>query len=290
MKINKVKSILEKNGIIFDSIEEIIDGCDCTVATINIDGITYYFKFLDKSLYEKLLLEVDVVKYLKERSISVPSYYEKDKREVFKDEEYTFYASEKVRGKKLSTNITKSILEDIIKNISKMHKELVNYPIDDISILEKESDYDRLKDFYENKRDFLDESGLIEFVESILKLSSDNNYSLIHADLNFRNIFIDNNKFSSFIDFTDLRVGNLEDDLGKFWQNILYLENISEEDITKLENIYENNLGRKINHNNLIISTVYRIIYRYYSMIENKEDTPDEYLEKTKKILKKITY
>ena len=49
----------------------------------------------------------------------------------------------------------------------------------------------------------------------------------------------------------------------------------------KLLKKYESNLKVKINRNNIIISTIYRIIYRCYTM----KNISNEYLNKTLKII-----
>ena len=76
-------------------------------------------------------------------------------------------------------------------------------------------------------------------------------------------------------------MGYLEDDLGKLWQNFLYLDCFNINLSKKLLKKYESNLKVKINRNNIIISTIYRIIYRCYTM----KNISNEYLNKTLKII-----
>ena len=43
-----------------------------------------------------------------------------------------------------------------------------------------------------------------------------------------------------------------------------------------------------IDENSLVISIVYRIIYRYFCSVNNKENCENNYLDKTKKVLEKV--
>lgn len=288
MEISKLIKLLDDN-IKYDSIEEIINGDCCIVFKVKINDEIYYFKFLRKDMYKNILLEIDVVDYLNNNGVLVPRYYSQNSKKIFSDDEYVFYATKEVDGEKSSRLVDYNLMKDIIENVAIMHKELRRYPINNIYYLERETDFRRLQRFIYDNNDFLNKYELKDFINRCLKyddLSDD--YMLIHADLNFRNIFVKDNKFSSFIDFTDMRIGCKEDDLGKLWQNILYLDNINIDDLKEFRIIYENILKDNININNLIISCVYRIIYRYYYMIKNREEISDDYLDKTKKVLEKV--
>lgn len=282
MKINK-------NIINYSQIEKEIVGDNCIIIPVIVDDNRYFFKILNKSMLDRVLVEIDVVDFLREKGILVPSYYSKDNKRVFEDRDYIYYGSKEVKGAKTSNEVTYHELESIVENVAKMHKELINYSIENITCLEKSNDYDRLKKFYETHKEFLIENNLIEYVERVLERKINNNsFSVIHSDLNFNNIFISNGSFSSFIDFTDIKIGYLEDDLGKLMQNILYLENISTEELKRLKEIYEKTSNRSIDENSLVISIVYRIIYRYFCSVNNKENCENNYLDKTKKVLEKV--
>ena len=278
-----------KSIINYSYIEKEIPGDNCTVIPVIIDDNRYFFKVLNKSMLDKVLLEISVVDYLNDKGILVPSYYSKDNKKVFSYEESIYYGSKEVKGVKASNIVTYKALESIVENIAKMHKEISNYPIENITCLEKNNDSDRLRKFYKEHKEFLIENNLIEYVENLLvKNTSTNRFYIIHSDLNFNNIFIDNGEFSSFIDFTDIKLGYLEDDLGKLWQNILYLENINSNELNKLKKIYENVSNQHIDENSLTTSIVYRIIYRYFCAVDNKENYESNYLDKTKKIIRKV--
>ena len=63
----KLKIILKKNGIFFEEVDEIIDNDQCIVLPIKIKNELYFFKFLDKEMYNKICLEVNIVNKLNEK-------------------------------------------------------------------------------------------------------------------------------------------------------------------------------------------------------------------------------
>ena len=280
-----LKEIFEKENIPVEKLGEIQNGCDGIIVPVTISNEKYFFKFLPLTFEDRIEREIGIVELLRKEDIKVPSYYHKNNQVLFKTEDQVFYASKEVSGKKADQQVTKPLLEDIMRNIARMHKVLKKIPIKD----KKESDLDRFKKFYKKEKDFFEEQGLSSYIESILERNYDEEeYSYIHADINFRNIFAQDDKVTSFIDFTDLRVGYLEDDLGKLFQNILYL-NLSEQEIQELIRIYEEELGQRINQRNLLVSIVFRILYRYYCFVKNNEGDIKEYKGQTEKILQKIT-
>lgn len=273
------------NEIIKNStIEDIIKGCDGEILQVNISGEVVYFKFLPKEFKERIEREVMIVSRLKDNNCKVPSYYTYNDKIIFEDNNQVFYGTKKVDGIPSTNHITKELLEEIMIEIARMHKVLKTINVEG----KKESDIDRFKKFYEESKEFFKEHNLDTYIETVLNRTYEQEeYTYIHADINFNNIFIDNNHLSSFIDFTDLRVGYKEDDLGKLFQNILYL-NLDKEFLERLISIYENELGEKVNRDNLLISVIFRLMYRYYSFVKNKEDNIEEYKIKTEKILQKI--
>ena len=281
----KIKELLEKNNIVVDKVDEEIKGSDGIIVPVVISNKKYFFKFLPISFQERLEREIGIVEILRGQDIKVPNYYKKNNQVIFQEEDEIFYASEEVPGKKVENNISFSLLEDIMIQVARMHKVLKEIPVAG----KKESDIDRLRKFYKKEKRFFEEHHLSTYIESIIDRQYDEeDYSYIHADINFRNIFAQDDKVTSFIDFTDLRVGYLEDDLGKLFQNILYLD-LSEQEIQELIKVYEQELGQRINQRNLLVSIIFRIIYRYHSFVINKEGNIEEYKGHTEKILQKLT-
>lgn len=278
----KIKHSLKINNIRYNKLLENYNSNSSIVSKIELNGIIYYFKFFDKSFYDKLLLEVKCVSLLNMKLYLFPQYYEKDGKNVFVGEQCVFYATKEVKGNNFNRNFSENLLLDIIEKVSLFHNEVTNLEIKSVNLLEKSNDYQRLSKFFIENRSFLSKYKLLGYVERTLNLEPEpSKFFLIHADLNLNNIFSISDKVSSIIDFTDMKMGYLEDDLGKLWQNFLYLDCFNINLSKKLLKKYESNLKVKINRNNIIISTIYRIIYRCYTM----KNISNEYLNKTLKII-----
>jgi len=282
MKAKEQEKILKLFSV--DSFGKKIQGCDgCIIPTV-IYGKKVYFKFLPKEWKDRIKKEIEIVKILKNNGCKVPEYFEFNKNIIFEDDDEIFYASYEVSGIPYVEDMNIDILKDIVIELARMHKVLKKIPVDD----EKESDINRFHTFYNNNRLFFENENLSLFIDDILEnVFEEEAYSYIHADVNFRNIFVQDGHLTSFIDFTDLRVGYLEDDLGKLFQNILYLD-LTGDKLNELILAYEKELGQKINRDNLLLSIIFRIMYRYFGFVNNNEGNKEEYKEKTERILQKI--
>ena len=270
------------NNIPVQKTEDEIKGFDGIILPVVIDNKRFYFKFLPKEFKMNIEREIKTVEELKKNNCNVPIYYKKDNKSIFEIDNQICYATLEVPGIQFNKNVNKDLLKPIITELAKMHRVLKNIPV----LEEKESDLDRFHSFYEKNKIFFKKNGLEKYIESVLSKDYNNEDVIyIHADVNFRNIFVENEDIY-FIDFTDLRVGYIEDDLGKLFQNILYL-NLSDEELNELIKIYEQELGNKINNDNLVLSIVFRIMYRYFCFVNNCEGNINEYKNQTEKILKK---
>ena len=259
-------------------------GCDGSIIPVEVDGKKAYFKFLPQEFKERLEREVRIVKRLKEENCKVPDYYEQDGQVIFEQGEEVYYASYEVPGTPAYLNMNFDLLKEIMVELAKMHKVLRTIPLEG----KKESDINRFRKFYEKNKNFFQRQGFSNKIERVLEREyEEEEYSYIHADINFKNIFVENNHITSFIDFTDLRIGYLEDDLGKLFQNILYLD-LTDEELEELIKVYEQELGQKVNRKNLLVSILFRIMYRYFGFVKNKEGNIEEYKGKTEQILQKI--
>lgn len=279
----RTREIIKKHFPV-EKLEDEIKGCDGFIIPAIIEGNKIYFKFLPKEFKRRIEKEIEVVKILKRKGCKVPDYFEANGQVIFEDTNIIFYASYEVPGISCERKINFDILKDIMIELSKMHKVLKEISIEG----KKESDLDRFKEFYKKNIFFFQQEKLCTFVEKILDRDyEEEEYYYIHSDINFKNIFMENEHVTCFIDFTDLRIGYLEDDLGKLFQNILYL-NLNDNELEDLINIYEKELGKKVNRKNLLLSIVFRMMYRYYNFINNNEGNKEEYRIRTEKILQKI--
>ena len=279
------KDIFFNNNIPVEKIENEIGGSDGIVLPVIIHNERFYFKFVPNDFKERIEKEIEIVEELGKHGCNVPIYYSMENKKIFEIDNKVFYASKEVPGIIFDKNIEKNLLDKIIIEIAKIHKVLKKIEVKE----EKKSDLDRLQEFYNSNTEFFKKYDLVKYIENILsKNYKEEEYIYIHSDINFRNIIVDENKDIYFIDFTDMRVGYLEDDLGKIFQNILYLD-LTKDEIYELIKAYERELNYKINIDNLILSIVFRIIYRYFCFVNNKEGNIEEYDIETKKVLKKIS-
>ena len=283
---DKVKDFLDRNNILYDNISRVFLGSDCYLVPVTIAGEMYYFKFLDKCYEKAIKLEINAVNYLRNNGVKVPEYF-LDRIFIYGD--YAIYATKEVKGIPIRNSISYETLQDAVRNIALLHKAIIEYPSDNVDFLDRDNDYNRMRKFSLQNKAFIDTYNFSYYVSKLLDQGFEkSDYHLIHADLNFNNIFVNDGKVSAIIDFTDMKVGYLEDDLGKFWQNLLYLDGINIETLGQLLQIYEETLCQNISLDNLLIGAGYRVLYRYFCMINNNEPITEDYNAKTKKIMTKI--
>lgn len=278
------KDLLLKSGIFVDVAEEEIKSGDGIVLPVFVSGKKVFFKFLTKEFKDQLLREVHVVNILRENNCKVPLYFELGGQVIFEADSHIYYGTYEALGKPSHQVMNLALLKEIMVELAKMHKVLRTIPIKE----KKESDLDRFRMFYEKNKDFFQHQNFDQYIEKVLSDKyEEEQVSYIHADLNFNNIFAVNNHVTTFIDFTDLRIGYVEDDIGKLFQNVVYF-GVTEEELRDLIFIYEQELGDKINRKNLLVSLVFRMMYRYVCFVNNKEGNVRDYKEKTEKLLQEI--
>ena len=167
-------------------------------------------------------------------------FFQQDGKQIFygENENITFYASEFVDGDN-STVLSNTLIRDIVINIARMHSKLKNFDKSTINI-EKITDYQKMIELYIKNNCDCDSKGIGEYLEKIIKIGIDNVPTYpIHSDLYMGNIKVQNGKFKSFMDFSDIRESYFEDDLGKFFQSILMEGSIESDDIANLIKVYE---------------------------------------------------
>lgn len=115
---------------------------------------------------------------------------------------------------------------------------------------------------------FCEEANLCNLLEEIIPIGvNEARVYPIHSDLYFNNFIIKDNEFKSFIDFSDIRKSYFEDDLGKFFQNLMCSQNYNIYQIEKLIEVYENITEDKMERINVYMSVIYRAIYREYCRV-----------------------
>lgn len=267
--------MLHMNNIYPTKIANIIMGEDNFILPALVKGQIFYFKFFTTPRKEIMESEVQVVNELRKKGIAVPEYFTKDGNSVFtsldKTFDITFYGSRHIDGTQ-NPVITDELLEEVIDKIAEMHKVIAKIDQSDLH-LKSITDYQRIMNFYITNVGFCREKGLVGHIETIIQSGDEKTEKYpIHADLYFNNILFENDKFKSFIDFSDMRESYFEDDLGKFFQTLLCTKGIEMEQIKELMRMYERELGRNISKKDVYISIFYRTMYRYYCQSrENRE-------------------
>lgn len=240
-----------------------------TLPTLLSDGI-YYFKFFPSANKPSIQSDVAVVNYLIENGISLPVFFQQDGKQIFygENENITFYASEFVDGDN-SPVLSNTLIRDIVINIARMHSKLKDFDKSTINI-EKITDYQKMIELYIKNNCDCDSKGIGEYLEKIIKIGIDNVPTYpIHSDLYMGNIKVQNGKFKSFMDFSDIRESYFEDDLGKFFQSILMEGSIESDDIANLIKVYESESRISLSKKNVYVSILYCMLDRYF----NREHT-----------------
>lgn len=283
--------MLKKQNITPMKIGQIYYGENNFIMPILLEDGIYHCKFFLHPNYDRINSEVIFSDYLREHNISVPKFLEKEGKKIFEYREndlyYVFFASEHIEAEKEPV-LCKDCIEDIIENISQMHQ--VSKRINKSLIkLEKVTDYQRLIKLLSSKKKECDEIGLTEYLSRTIEYGTDNSEMYpIHSDLYMGNIMTQNGKFKSFIDFSDIRESYLEDDLGKFFQNLLTAKNREIAELEEFLHIYETRSQIKLSRKNIYISIIYRITYRYFSKITIEKNKDTEYEQKIKEIIAQL--
>lgn len=262
--------MLRDEGIDVKKSGEIYYGDKNFILPVLVDEGIFYFKFFMDPIEEHIEAEVSVVEYLKENGIEVPDFYCKDNKKIFYSGENMpfktiFYASKHVNADKDKEHeMSTEEAEDIIKNIARMHLKLKKFDKSSVKI-DKTTDYQRLIQLYIDKKDLCDERNISEKIERVIEYGTDKVETYpIHSDLHSANIMMKNGKFKSFIDFSDVRDSYFEDDLGKFFQNLLGSKGVKMSEMHRLIAIYEQETGITLSRKNIYTSTIYRIMDRYF--------------------------
>ena len=262
--------MLKEQGIKVDKSADLYYGHHKFVLPVLVDGGIYHFKFFITPEDEHIEAEVMVTDYLRENGISVPDFYENNGRKIFHSNmsapfKATFFASKHIDADPdQEYSMSREASEDIIKHIGEMHLVLRKFDKSKINI-ERVSDYEKLVDMYVFKKDLCDERNISDKIERIIRIGEDKVETYpIHSDLHSANIMMQNDKFKAFIDFSDLRDSYFEDDLGKVFQNLMGSKGYSIEDVKELISMYEKNTGIKLSRKNVYISTMYRLLDRYF--------------------------
>ena len=214
-RLELARKITEANQDIFGNIskiEEVNAGFNNSIFDVN---DTFIIKVCDNIEKEKLFdTEANFYNSNKDDN-NIPTLYKFDKSKSVIP--YVYEIIEKVNGKtvyyhwyKMNEQEREKLIQKIVKILQKIH--LKNYPEYNWS----ENIKNKILDSFNQTTDMFSEEEkdiILKSLDKYDEILSDNKFSLIHNDLHFDNILIDNNKNIKLIDFNDSIIAPFDYDL-----------------------------------------------------------------------------
>ena len=221
-RLELARKITEANQDIFGNIskiEEVNAGFNNSIFDVN---DTFIIKVCDNIEKEKLFdTEANFYNSNKYNN-NIPTLYkfDKSKRVI----PYVYEIIEKVNGKtvyyhwyKMNEQEREKLIQKIVKILQKIH--LKNYPEYNWS----ENIKNKILDSFNQTTDMFSEEEkdiILKSLDKYDEILSDNKFSLIHNDLHFDNILIDNNKNIKLIDFNDSIIAPFDYDLRLLYMSV----------------------------------------------------------------------
>lgn len=221
-RLELANKIAKANQDIFGNIskiEEVNAGFNNSIFDVN---DTFIIKVCDNIEKEKLFdTEANFYNSNKDNN-NIPTLYkfDKSKRVI----PYVYEIIEKVNGKtvyyhwyKMNEQEREKLIQKIVKILQKIH--LKNYPEYNWSKNIK----NKILDSFNQTTDMFSEEEKAIILKSLNKydeILSDNKFSLIHNDMHFDNILIDNNKNIKLIDFNDSIIAPFDFDLRLLYMSV----------------------------------------------------------------------
>lgn len=265
----------EENGIIPIKIDQPLFNENCCIIPVELEQGSCYFKFFFASSLNQLTAEIEIVNHYRSLNIPVPVYINFNNKILLTSKQNSlesyFYATHN-NGTTNNHPINDTLLINIIKFIAVLHNNILNYDFSSITISDN-TDYQKLIHFYITNYSFFLSYKFHKSIEFFLEQGVDEvTMYPIHSDLRFENMIFENNDIKYIIDFSDLRLSYLEDDLGRFFQYLVYVKDIRLEQIIELIGTYQEYSGITLNMKNLKVSLLYHLLYRFYYDTKSIED------------------
>ena len=221
-RLELARKITEANQDIFGNIskiEEVNAGFNNSIFDVN---DTFIIKVCDNIEKEKLFdTEANFYNSNKDNN-NIPTLYKFDKSKSVIP--YVYEIIEKVNGKtvyyhwyKMNEQEREKLIQKIVKILQKVH--LKNYPEYNWS----ENIKNKILDSFNQTTDMFSEEEkdiILKSLDKYDEILSDNKFSLIHNDLHFDNILIDNNKNIKLIDFNDSIIAPFDFDLRLLYMSV----------------------------------------------------------------------
>ena len=257
-RLELARKITEANQDIFGNIskiEEVNAGFNNSIFDVN---DTFIIKVCDNIEKEKLFdTEANFYNSNKDNN-NIPTLYKFDKSKSVIP--YVYEIIEKVNGKtvyyhwyKMNEQDREKLIQKIVKILQKVH--LKNYPEYNWS----ENIKNKILDSFNQTTDMFSEEEkdiILKSLDKYDEILSNNKFSLIHNDLHFDNILIDNNKNIKLIDFNDSIIAPFDYDL-----RLLYM---SAETPWKWANIEMDSYQKPEDYKHL-----FEYIKKYYKELNN---------------------
>ena len=200
-------------------IEEVNAGFNNSIFNIN---DKYIIKVCDNIEKEKLFDTEANFYNSNKKNNNIPLLYKFDKSQSVIP--YIYEIIEKVNGKtvyyhwyKMNEQEREELIQKIVKILQKIH--LKNYPEYNWS----ENIKNKILDSFNQTTDMFSEEEkniILKSLDKYDEILSDNKFSLIHNDLHFDNILIDNNKNIKLIDFNDSIIAPFDFDLRLLYMSV----------------------------------------------------------------------
>ena len=221
-RLELANKIAKANQDIFGNIskiEEVNAGFNNSIFDVN---DTFIIKVCDNIEKEKLFdTEANFYNSNKDNN-NIPTLYKFDKSKSVIP--YVYEIIEKVNGKtvyyhwyKMNEQEREKLIQKIVKILQKIH--LKNYPEYNWS----ENIKNKILDSFNQTTDMFSEEEkdiILKSLDKYDEILSDNKFSLIHNDLHFDNILIDNNKNIKLIDFNDSIIAPFDYDLRLLYMSV----------------------------------------------------------------------
>ncbi|WP_329296122.1 phosphotransferase [Streptomyces sp. NBC_01455] len=227
----------------------------------------FYFKFVPDASPAELRSETAVLSALAARVGWVPRPYDFGGKPFFVATVWprsgmAVVGTSCVEGLTLQ-HADDGLRREIAERVAEMHTVLAARP-DVHGAVELRTDYQRLLQLGIAYRELLRRGGFAPAVEVILDRGAAERPLLpIHGDLRYENVIVEAGALRGIIDFSDARRSTREDELGRFFQYLVYSRGLTPGDLAPLLATYEDRAGYRADVVGLALSMAYHTLFRY---------------------------
>lgn len=295
--IKYIKELLNEKNFCCTMGKEIFTGDNCIIVPFFCEDGKYFLKFFINGNLSQICAEIELVKYFFDIGLPVPQFFSFGEASYLakKINSQNFYC---FATKEIDFfSISKPTLSQLIKStevISLLHNSINKYNWKHLN-LNIITDFQRLFNLIVTNYSFFNSNGILQSVEDVLRFKHQKSKLIpIHSDLRMENILFMNNDLKAIIDFSDIRVSCIEDDIGRFIQYLSYTKDIKfdiiNEIISKYQVFSQQILNLKLLRISIIYNTLFRLCSDYLYLNEREKETyflkAKETIEYTNKFLK----